>query len=135
MNAMCDSYWPTVSLLKTQNRRWHALDHGNLTTLNINLACIYIDHLLSGDLLEGTGDDEVGMVHCNQVSGELAREVVVILKLLPVEVGVRVLSFLKRMGNGTLQYVSRKKKANMRNEQEVVIKKKLLPVESKRVHT
>jgi hypothetical protein len=52
--------------------------------------------------LEGTGDDEVGMVHCNQVSSELAGEVVVILKFLPVKVRVGVLGFLKRMGNGTL---------------------------------
>jgi hypothetical protein len=58
--------------------------------------------LLSGNLLEGTGDDEVGMVHCNQVSCELAGEVVVILKFLPVKVRVGVLGFLKRMGNGTL---------------------------------
>jgi hypothetical protein len=49
---------------------------------------------LSSNLLEGTGDDKVSMVHGNQVSGELAREVVVILKLLPVEVRVRVLGFL-----------------------------------------
>ena len=58
--------------------------------------------LLSGNLLEGTGDDEVSMIHCNQVSCELAGEVVVILKFLPVKVRVGVLGFLKCMGNGTL---------------------------------
>lgn len=63
---------------------------------------VYVNYLLSSNLLEGTGDNEVSVVHSNQVSGELAREVVVVLKLLPVEVRVRVLSFLKRMGNGTL---------------------------------
>lgn len=58
--------------------------------------------LLSGNLLEGTGDDEVSMVHCNQVSCELAGEVVVILEFLPVKVRVGVLGFLECMGNGTL---------------------------------
>jgi hypothetical protein len=72
-------------------------------------------YLLSSNLLEGTGDDEVGVVHGNQVSGELAREVVVVLELLPVEVRVRVLSFLKGMSNGTLHI---KGKGNMSNEQE-----------------
>jgi hypothetical protein len=58
--------------------------------------------LLSSNLLEGTCDDEVSMVHCNQVSCELAGEVIVILKLLPVKVGVGVLGFLKCMGDCTL---------------------------------
>ena len=59
--------------------------------------------LLSGNLLEGTGDDEVSMVHCNQVSCELAGEVVVILKFLPVKVRVGVLGFLECMGNCALK--------------------------------
>lgn len=59
--------------------------------------------LLSGNLLESTGDDEVGMVHCNQVGCKLAGEVVVILKFLPVKVGVGVLGFLECMSNGTLR--------------------------------
>ena len=67
-----------------------------------------INHLLSSNLLEGTCNNEVSMVHSNQVSGELAREVVVVLKLLPVEVRVRVLSFLKGVGNGTL-HIARKR--------------------------
>lgn len=58
--------------------------------------------LLSGNLLEGTGDDEVSMVHCDQVGCKLAGEVVVILKFLPVKVGVGILGFLECMSNGTL---------------------------------
>jgi hypothetical protein len=69
--------------------------------------------------LECTGDDEVSVVHSNQVSGELAREVVVVLKLLPVEVRVGVLSFLKSVGNGALHI---KEQGSISNEQEAVIK-------------
>ena len=74
---------------------------------------------LSSNLLEGTGDDEVSVVHSDQVSGELAREVVVVLKLLPVEVRVGVLSFLKSVGNGTLHI---KQQGSISSEQEAVIK-------------
>jgi len=74
--------------------------------------------------LEGTGDDEVSVVHSDQVSGELAREVVVVLKLLPVEVRVGVLSFLKSVGNGALHI---KEPGSISIEQKAEIK--TLPTE------
>jgi len=42
------------------------------------------------------------MIHGNQVGGELAREMVLLLKLLPVDIRVGVLGFLQSMGNGAL---------------------------------
>ncbi|MFS7982810.1 hypothetical protein Hanom_Chr10g00967161 [Helianthus anomalus] len=58
--------------------------------------------LASSNLLESTGDDEVGMVHGNKIGCKLRREMILFLKVLPVDVRVRVLGFLQGVGNGTL---------------------------------
>jgi hypothetical protein len=90
---MCDSYCPTVSLLKKES--WTVtLEHLMIFANDHSGVSVRKRILLSSNLLEGTGDDEVSMVHCNQVSRELTGEVVVILKFLPVKVRVGVLGFL-----------------------------------------
>lgn len=76
----------------------------------IDLQSIYIYKIFvtpSSNLLEGTGDDEISVVHGNKIGGELAREVVLLFKLLPVNIGIRVLCFLKCMGYGTLHKVNK----------------------------
>lgn len=40
----------------------------------------------SSNLLEGASDDKISMVHGNKISCELAREMVLVLQLLPVDV-------------------------------------------------
>jgi heme/copper-type cytochrome/quinol oxidase subunit 4 len=53
--------------------------------------------------LECTGDDEIGVVHGNKVSCELAREVVLAVEFVQVYVRVGVFGFLQGMSDGTLQ--------------------------------
>jgi hypothetical protein len=68
---MCDSYCPTVSLLKKES--WTVtLEHLMIFANDHSGVSVRKRILLSSNLLEGTGDDEVSMAHCNQVSGELA---------------------------------------------------------------
>lgn len=50
--------------------------------------------LLSSNLLECARDDEVSMVHGSQISCELARKVVLILKFLPVDIRIWVFCLL-----------------------------------------
>jgi hypothetical protein len=60
------------------------------------------DDVPSSNFLEGAGNNEVGEVHGDEVSGELAREVVLRVKLLPVEVRAGVLGLFQGMSNGAL---------------------------------
>ncbi|THU49631.1 hypothetical protein C4D60_Mb06t11570 [Musa balbisiana] len=53
-------------------------------------------------LPHGASDDKVSMIHRNQISRELAREMILILELLPIDVRVRILRFLQCMGDGAL---------------------------------
>lgn len=76
------------------------IDNFNFITIRRNSLTIYV--VPSGNFLEGTGDNEVGVVHGNEISGELAREVVLGVKLLPVDVRVGVLGLLQGMCNGAL---------------------------------
>lgn len=56
-----------------------------------------------GDFLVGAGDDEVSVIHGDQVGCELAWEVVLILELLPVYIRTRVFCFFQCVGDRTLE--------------------------------
>lgn len=56
----------------------------------------------SGDLLERARDDEIGVIHREQIGRELAREVILVVKLFNINIGIRILSFLQRMSNRAL---------------------------------
>lgn len=57
----------------------------------------------SSNLLEGTGDDKISVVHGYKISCKLTRKVILVIQLLPVKIRIRVLCLLKCMSNGTLQ--------------------------------
>lgn len=57
------------------------------------------------NLLVGGRHDEVGMVHGQQIGGELHAEVVLVLEFLPVDVSVLVLGFFQRMGDVALGHI------------------------------
>lgn len=56
----------------------------------------------SRNLLEGTGNDEISVIHSYNISCELAREVILIVELLPVYIGIWIFCFLQGMSNGAL---------------------------------
>lgn len=58
--------------------------------------------LPSSNFLESTCDDEICVVHGDKISRELAREVVLVVELLPVDIRIRVLGLLQSMSNGAL---------------------------------
>ena len=57
-----------------------------------------------GDFLVGGGYNEIGCIHGDQVGGELAGEVVVLLVVTPVQVGIQVLGLFQRMRNVALRH-------------------------------
>lgn len=60
--------------------------------------------LPSGDFLVSAGDDEISVVHCDEIGCELAREVVLLFKVLPVDIRIGILGLLEGMSYCTLQY-------------------------------
>jgi hypothetical protein len=53
--------------------------------------------------LESTGDNEIGVIHGYKISSKLAREVILLLQIFPVNVRFRILCLLQGMGYGALQ--------------------------------
>ncbi len=60
--------------------------------------------LAAGDLLGGAGDDKVGLVHGDQIDHELDGEVVLMLKLVPVEVAEEIFRFFQGVGDIALDH-------------------------------
>lgn len=56
----------------------------------------------SSDFLECTSNDEVGVIHGDKISCELRREMILLIEVLPVDIGVWVLGFLEGMSDGAL---------------------------------
>lgn len=68
--------------------------------------CVFLP---SGDFLEGTGDDEVGVIHGDKISGKLRGEMIFLIEVLPVDIRIRVFGFLEGMSDCALsdtQFVS-----------------------------
>ena len=64
----------------------------------------------SGNFLVGTCDNEIRVVHRDKVRGELTREMVFLLEVLPEYVGAWVLGLLQSMCYIALLSTSNKKK-------------------------
>lgn len=65
------------------------------------------------------GDDEVCVVHGDEVGGELRREVVLVVERLPVDVAVRVLGLLQRVRNVALRHLGTNMTGSVRVMQQI----------------
>lgn len=77
-------------------------------------------------LLKGACDDEIGVIHRNKISCKLGREMVFFVKLFPVDIGIRILRFLQRVGDGALQ----KAKNTVKKKNVSTLSSKLMEMQS-----
>src|SRR3569832_505556 len=55
--------------------------------------------LRAGNFLVGAGDDEIGLVHSDEIFRVLALEMLFVVVVLPVDVGIQVFVFFQRKRN------------------------------------